>query len=214
MIYLKGRSSTKCPCRSCSTSGVFNLLNSRANLHLSHHSADHSHCRLQNYHGYIKHHHRGMGSSPGDVSEVPLHCFTYITAHSTALPSLHLYHRHFTYVTLILQPFCCFTYITAHSTTLPLLHLHHRHFTYVTAHSTILPLLHPHHRHFTYVTAHSPTLLPLHLSQLILQPFRCFTYVTGHSTTLPLLHLCHRHFTYFTWQALMHRGMKKQSVVD
>ena len=85
--------------------------------------------------------------------------FTYITAHSTALPLLHQYHRHFTYITahsptlpslylchssfsypsaasstpqLILQPFFCFTYITGHSTTLLFLHLHHRHFMYFT----------------------------------------------------------------------------------
>ena len=29
----------------------------------------------------------------------PFRCFTYITAHSTALPLLHIHHRHFTYVT-------------------------------------------------------------------------------------------------------------------
>ena len=52
--------------------GVFNLLSSRANLHLSYNLAGHSHCRLQNHHGYIKHHHRGMGSSPGNVGEVPM----------------------------------------------------------------------------------------------------------------------------------------------
>ena len=75
--------------------------------------------------------------------------------------------------------------------------------------------LHLHHRHFTYVTAHSPTLLPLYLhhnpfyntsaassmSQVILQPFRCFTYITGTSCTSP-------------GEPPMHRGMKKQSVVD
>ena len=51
--------------------GVFNLLSSRANLHLSYNPAGCSHCRLQNHHGYIKHHHRGMGGSPGDAGEVP-----------------------------------------------------------------------------------------------------------------------------------------------
>ena len=49
--------------------GVFNLLSSRANLHLSYNPAGRSHCRLQNHHGYIKHHRRGMGGSPGDVGE-------------------------------------------------------------------------------------------------------------------------------------------------
>ena len=53
----------------CKT-GVFNLLASRANLHLSYNPAGRSHCRLQNHRGYIKHHHRRMGGSPGDVGEV------------------------------------------------------------------------------------------------------------------------------------------------
>ena len=52
--------------------GVFNLLSSRANLHLSYNPAGRSHCGLQNHHGYIKHHNRGMGSSSGDVGEVPM----------------------------------------------------------------------------------------------------------------------------------------------
>ena len=50
--------------------GVFNLLSSRANLHLSYNPARRSHCRLQNHHGYINNHHRGMGGTPGDVGEV------------------------------------------------------------------------------------------------------------------------------------------------
>ena len=137
----------------------------------------------------------------------PFRRFTYVTAHSTTLPLLHLRHRHFTYVTrgaahakiatfsnsytasptsqLILQPFRRFTSVTAHSTTLPLLHLRHRHFTYVTrgaAHANIASFYNP------YIA--SPT------SQLILQPFYRFTYVKAHSTTLPLLHLRHMHFTY------------------
>ena len=49
--------------------GIFNLLSWRANLHLSYNPAGRSHCRLQNHHGYIKHHHRGMGGSQGDVGE-------------------------------------------------------------------------------------------------------------------------------------------------
>ena len=59
--------------------------------------------------------------------------FTYVTAHCTALPLLHLRHRHFTYVKLFLKPFRLilqplnrFTYVTAHSIALPLLHLRHR----------------------------------------------------------------------------------------
>ena len=49
--------------------GVFNLLSSRVNLHLSYNPAGGSHCRLQNHHRYIKHHYRGMDGSPGDVGE-------------------------------------------------------------------------------------------------------------------------------------------------
>ena len=50
----------------------FNLLSSRANLHLSCNPAGRSHCRLQNHHEHIKHHHRGMSGSPDDVGEVPM----------------------------------------------------------------------------------------------------------------------------------------------
>ena len=97
--------------------------------------------------------------------------FTYVTTHSPALPSLHLYHSSFSNPSiasptsqlilqpflslptsqLILQPFHCFTYVTAHSPTFFC-------FTYVTAHSpTFLSLL-LRHRLFTYVswrTAHA-----------------------------------------------------------
>ena len=38
----------KLPAEGCSRTGVFNLLSSRANLHLSYNPADRSHCRLQN----------------------------------------------------------------------------------------------------------------------------------------------------------------------
>ena len=41
----------------------------------------------------------------------------------------------------------------------------------------------------------------LHLTQLILKPFRSFTYVTAHSLTLLSLLLRHRLFTYVTWRA-------------
>ena len=53
-------------------SGVFNLLTSRDNFHLPYNPAGCSHCRLQNHHGHIKHHHTSMGGSPGDVGEVPM----------------------------------------------------------------------------------------------------------------------------------------------
>ena len=52
--------------------GVFNLLNSRANLHISYNPAGRSHCRLENHHGHIKNHLRGMCGSPGDVGDVPM----------------------------------------------------------------------------------------------------------------------------------------------
>ena len=61
--------------------------------------------------------------------------FTYITAHSPILLSLHLHHSSFSNPSiaspasqLILQPFCHFTYITAHSPTLLLCHLCHSSF--------------------------------------------------------------------------------------
>ena len=68
-VWTVGLSSTKPRFR---IAGVFNPLSSRANLHLSYNPAGRSHCRLQNHHGIIKHHHRGMGGSPGDVGEVPM----------------------------------------------------------------------------------------------------------------------------------------------
>ena len=71
--------------------GIFNLLSSRANLHLSYNPAGRSHCRLQNHHGYIKQHHRGMGGS--------------FYSPSIASPTSQL----------IRQPFCRFTYVTAFS---------------------------------------------------------------------------------------------------
>ena len=55
-----------------SDAGVFNLLRSRASLHLSYNPAGRSHCRLQIHHGYINHHLRGVGGSPADVGEVSM----------------------------------------------------------------------------------------------------------------------------------------------
>ena len=52
--------------------GVFNLLSSRASLHLSYNPAGRSHCKLQNHHEYVKHHHRDIDGSPGDVGELPM----------------------------------------------------------------------------------------------------------------------------------------------
>ena len=106
----------------------------------------------------------------------PFRRFTYVTAHSTALPLLHLRQRHFTYV-------------TAHTPTLPPLYLRHSSFSNP---SVALPtsqlILQPFFRFSYYVTGTS------HTSQLILQPFRRFIFPTAHSPTLPPLHLCHRSF--------------------
>ena len=166
--------------------GVFNLLSSRANLHLSYNSAGRSHCTLQNHHGYIKHH-MDIGGSPGDVGEVPI---TQVKQRKGCRMSCDVdkaaeglenelwcrwsdtrigkWGASFSkpYIVSptsqpILQPFRRFTYATAHSTNLPLLHL---------------------------VIGTSPT------SQLILQPFRRFIYAIADSTTLPPLHLRHRSF--------------------
>ena len=60
------------PAEGCSRTGVFNVLSSRANLHLSCNPAGRSHCKLQNHHEHIKHNHRGMGGSPGDVGDVSM----------------------------------------------------------------------------------------------------------------------------------------------
>ena len=132
----------------------------RANLY---NLAGRSHCRLQNHHRYIKHHHRGMGGSPGEVGSASF-SKPYIASPTSQL---------------LLQPFRRLTYVTAHSTALPLLHLRHRHFTYATAQSPTLPPLHLRHSSFYNPSAASLT------SQVILQPFRCFTYVTGTSRTSP-----------------------------
>ena len=58
----------------------------------------------------------------------PFCCFTYVTAHITTLPLLHLLYRHF-------------TYIKAHSKTITLLHLRHRHFTYVNWRGAHAPMM-------------------------------------------------------------------------
>ena len=135
----------------------------------------------------------------------PFRRFTYVTAHFTTLPLLHLRHSSFS------NPY----FASPTSEALPLIHLASQQssfsnlsvtsptsqlilqpfcrFTYVTAHSPTLPLLHLRHSSFSNPSFASP------MSQLILQSFRRFTYVTAHSTALPLLHLHNRHFTYVTW---------------
>ena len=110
-------------------------MSSRANLHLSCNPAGRSHCTSQN-HEYFKHHHRGMGGSPGDVGEVHM---TYVKQwngfrmncdldeaaegledepHSPTLTSLHLRHSSFSNPSAALptsqfvrQLFRCFTYV-------------------------------------------------------------------------------------------------------
>ena len=63
----------------------------------------------------------------------PFRHFTYVTAYSPTLPSLHLRHNVFSNPTvdlstsqLNLQPFRCFTYVTVHSPTLLSLLLRHK----------------------------------------------------------------------------------------
>ena len=129
--------------------GVFNVLSSRANLHLSYNPAGRSHA---DYKIIVDTLNIIIGAWAARLILQPLHGFTYVTAHSPTLPPLQLRHssfyspsvasptsqlilqpfRRFIYPQLILQPFRRFTYVTCHSTTIPLLHLRHRHFTYFT----------------------------------------------------------------------------------
>ena len=132
-------------------------MRSRANLQLSYNPAARSHCRLQNHHECIKHHHRGMDGSPGDVGKAPFRCFTYVICTSPMSK-------------LILKPFRRFTYVTAHSTALPLLHLLHKHFTYVTAHSPNLPPLHLRHSSIYNPSVASPTSQARHVLHLASRP--------------------------------------------
>ena len=102
----------------------------------------------------------------------PFRRFTYVTAQSPSLPSLHLRHSSF-YNPSVASPTS-----QLYSTTLLSLHLRHSsfynpcRFTYVKAHCTTLPSLHLRHSSFYNLSVASPT------SQLILQPFCRFTYVS------------------------------------
>ena len=109
-----------------------------------------------------------------DVGRIiqPLHLFTYVTAHSIALPLLHLRNRHFTYVTV-------------HSTTLPLFYLHHRSVYNPSVHSPTSQIILQPFCCFTYITAHSPTLLLLHLHH------SSFSNPSFASPISQALHLCH-----------------------
>ena len=140
-----------------------------------------------------------MSCDVGDATEgllilQPFRHFTYVTAHSPSLPSLHLRHSSFSNPSvasstsqLILQPFRCFAYVTAHSPTLLSLLLRHRIFTCVTwraahacdAHSPTFPSLYLRHSSFSNPFVASPK------SQFILQPFFRFSYVTSSSLNSP-----------------------------
>ena len=104
----------------------------------------------------------------------PLCRFTYVTAHSSTLPLLHLCHSSFS------NPYFA-------SPTSQALHLRHqslilqpfRRFTYLTAHSPILPSLYLHQSSFSNPSVASPT------SQINLQPFFRFSYVTSSSLNSP-----------------------------
>ena len=138
-----------------------------------------------------------IASPTSQLSLQPFRRFTYVTAHSTALPLLHLCHSHFTYVTARSDSPSSPSFHLRHSSFAELILQAFSHFTYVTAHSDSpsSPSLHLRHSSFSNPSLALPT------SHLILQPFRCFTYVTAHSPTLLSLLLRHRIFTYVTWRA-------------
>ena len=140
----------------------------------------------------------------------PYRRFTYVTAHSTILPLLHIRHRLFTYVTwrasfsnpfvasptsqFIIQPFRCFTYVTgnwstssseSHSPTLSSLHLRHSSFSFPSVASPTSQLILNH----SVASPTSQALRLRHLASLILQHFLRFTYDTALSPSLPSPHL-------------------------
>ena len=143
--------------------GVFNLLSSRANLHLSYNPAGRSHCRLQNHHGYIKHHHRAWAAHQVTQVKQQKGCRMSCDVGKAAEGlENELWHRWSDYSQLILQPFHCFTCILVTSPASQFILQPFRRFIYVTAHSTTLTLLHLRPRHFTYVTwraAHAPVMM-------------------------------------------------------
>ena len=83
----------------------------------------------------------------------PFCCFTYVTAHSPTLPSLHIRHSSFS------SPFVA-------SPTSEFILQHFRRLTYVTARSPTLPLLHLPHGSFSNPSFASPTSQALHLTHL------------------------------------------------
>ena len=142
-----------------------------------------------------------MGGSPGELRSFsnlsvtsptsqlilqPFRRFTYVKAHSPALPSLYL--RHISFNTsvasptsqFILQPFFRFSCVTSSSLHSPgevalLILQPFRHFTYITTHSPTHPSLYLRHSSFSNPSVASPT------SQFILQPFFRFSCVRSSS---------------------------------
>ena len=95
------------------------------------------------------------------------HHFTYITAHSSTLPSLLLPHSSFTNSSVASPTSRSFSNPSFASPTSQALH------------SPTFPSLHLRHSSFSNPSVALPA------SQLILQPFFCFSYVTGSSLTSP-----------------------------
>ena len=126
----------------------------------------------------------------------PLHRFTYVTAHSPTLPPIYLRHSSF-YSPSVAPP------------TSQALHLRHMASRPCPSASFSTPYiaspssqaLHLCHRRFIYVTAHSPTLPPIHLRHRSFYDPSFASPTSGTSRTSP-------------GEPPMHRGMKKQSVVD
>ena len=96
----------------------------------------------------------------------PFRRFTHVTAHSTALPLLHIRHRHFAYV-------------TAHYPTFSPLYPRHTSFYSPSIASPKSKAVHLRHSSFSNPSVASPT------PQLILQPFFRFSYVTSSKFTSP-----------------------------
>ena len=120
----------------------------------------------------------------------PFRLFTYVTTHSSTLPSLRLRHTSFSNPSIaspmsqfILHPFHCFTNVKF------ILQSFFRFYVTSRPHSPTLPSRYLRHDSFSNPFVALPT------SQLVLQPFRRFTYVTAHSPTLPLLYLHHSSFS-------------------
>ena len=122
-----------------------------------------------------------VGSSPDESSVIlqAFHRFTYVTAHSPALPSLYLRHSSFSNPSvasptsqLILQPFFRFSFskLSIASPTSQLILQPFPRFTYVTGHSSTLSLLHLHHSSSSNPSFASPKSQDFHLRHLASRP--------------------------------------------